>query len=401
MAFERMPISPRSWNLTLVDSMKHGGGCMRAPLLALWAWCFAASAHATNVLGYPDFNGDGKSDLVWRDSNSSLAAVWLMNGTNRTAEAAIHYADGFSLECTGADFDGNGRSDFSWQLATRLSQEGAGVLALVDGVTVTQTKSFQGVVGATPDLDGDGKSDLALVTFWSGPRTLTLHLMDGLTPTATQRYTIDFDWMTSRVAAKTPVDFDGDGKGDLMFIGDIVFKPFTQDGRVAVWLMDGLAVKSAAVIMGATTWRVTHAADFDGDGKTDLLWRNGSAGPPAMWLMDGIAARRAELVYADAAWTVTHVGDFDGDGRADLLWRNESTGATAMWLMDGLVAKSAAFLFHDPEWSVATLGDYNGDGKADLVWRHLSGRFAAIWLMDGATAIDARVFDADPNWLPE
>ena len=74
---------------------------------------------------------------------------------------------------------------------------------------------------------------------------------------------------------------------------------------------------------------------FNGDGRTDLVWRNSSTGQTAVWLMNGTAGHRAASVFTNAAWAVTHVGDFNGDGKTDLVWRNASTGQTAVWLMNG------------------------------------------------------------------
>ena len=34
------------------------------------------------------------------------------------------------------------------------------------------------------------------------------------------------------------------------------------------------------------SWQIRGVADFNGDGKSDILWQ-GSNGTPAIWLMDG------------------------------------------------------------------------------------------------------------------
>jgi hypothetical protein len=46
---------------------------------------------------------------------------------------------------------------------------------------------------------------------------------------------------------------------------------------------------------------------------------------------------------ADASWRIVEVADFDGDGKADILWRNTTTGADTVWFMNGAaIAGSAA-----------------------------------------------------------
>ncbi|MGZ5494173.1 MAG: FG-GAP repeat domain-containing protein, partial [Thermoanaerobaculia bacterium] len=37
----------------------------------------------------------------------------------------------------------------------------------------------------------------------------------------------------------------------------------------------------------------------------------------------------------DTTWTIASFGDYDGDGKTDLFWRNTSTGYNSMWLMNG------------------------------------------------------------------
>jgi hypothetical protein len=37
------------------------------------------------VVGTGDFNGDGKSDILWRNSNGDVG-IWLMNGTQTLSQ---------------------------------------------------------------------------------------------------------------------------------------------------------------------------------------------------------------------------------------------------------------------------------------------------------------------------
>src|SRR2546425_1270381 len=70
------------------------------------------------------------------------------------------------------------------------------------------------------------------------------------------------------------------------------------------------------------------ASDFDGDCKSDILWRNWTTGDNSIYVMNGrtIAAAGGVNIVADQAWQVAGIGDFNGDGKADILWRNIATG---------------------------------------------------------------------------
>ena len=40
---------------------------------------------------------------------------------------------------------------------------------------------------------------------------------------------------------------------------------------------------------------------------------------------------------ATTDWTIRRVADFSGDGKADILWRNSSSGQVYIWFMNGTV----------------------------------------------------------------
>ena len=56
-----------------------------------------------------DFNGDGRADLLWRNSATGQTAVWLMNGTTLVSGAGLLGPD-WQISRTG-DFNGDGRAD--------------------------------------------------------------------------------------------------------------------------------------------------------------------------------------------------------------------------------------------------------------------------------------------------
>jgi len=89
--------------------------------------------------------------------------------------------------------------------------------------------------------------------------------------------------------------------------------------------------------------------DFNGDGNADLLWRQGSTGTLAMWLMNGsnvssssAITYQGNQVTPDASWSIVEVGDFNGDGNTDLMWRQAGTGVLSEWLMSGPQITSTA-----------------------------------------------------------
>jgi hypothetical protein len=65
--------------------------------------------------------------------------------------------------------------------------------------------------------------------------------------------------------------------------------------------MDGLGVKTEGTIAHAgvpNDWHIQDVADFDGDGKTDILWRHDS-GQLYLWEMNGLQVK-AEGAIAHA-----------------------------------------------------------------------------------------------------
>src|SRR5438876_1017497 len=131
-------------------------------------------------------------------------------------------------------------------------------------------------------------------------------------------------------------------------------------------------VAKIADIMSPPAPTPAARADFNGDGKADILWRNSSTGENYVWLMNGttITGKGSVRTEPDQNWKVAGVGDFNGDGTADILWRYSSTGENYVYLMNGTTITGEGYLAEtDLNWQVAGVGEFNGDGRAAILWR--------------------------------
>jgi hypothetical protein len=284
-----------------------------------------ATPAMTHALG--DFDGDGKADLIWTNTQTGERSMWLMDGSGIKAGASL------------------GVVPVEW------------------------------VVSATADFDGDGKADIFWTNTLTGDRAIWL--MNGSTMrTNTFMGTVPTDWIISGTG-----DFDGNGKKDLVWTN-------TTTGDRAMWLMNGSAVSGGGYLGTIPVeWTISGVGDFDGDGKADLIWSNTVTGEHSMWFQNGSTTiGGTTLNTVPVAWVISGVGDFNGDGKADVFLTNTVSGDRVIWLMNGSTLSTNAFMGTVPvEWTISGTGDFNGDGKKDLFWTNTETGDRAMWLLNGVT----------------
>jgi hypothetical protein len=242
------------------------------------------------------------------------------------------------------------------------------------------------------DFDGDGKADLLWVNRTT--RMVAVWLMNGaaVRSGANVRALADANWQVAGIG-----DFDHDGKSDLLLRQQ-------ASGALRVWLMNGASVRSETNIGSmADPQRLAATGDLDGDGNADLVWYNASSRVLTLWRLSGATVlAKTTIATLAAPARVLAAADFGGDGRADLLVRDGTSGVFQVWTMNGATAtsKTTAATIADSNWQVLGTGDYDGDERADILLRNRSSGIVYGLLMNGATVLSEGgvASIADLNW---
>lgn len=319
----------------------------------------------------PDFNGDGRDDILWWGANGAVSN-WLGQqdgGFHVNDAAALTMVDpGGYWEILGTgDFNGDGNSDILWindgfQMSNWLGTQDTGAFAVNDANALT---SYEGdYFAGSGDFDGDGYDDLLWWDYWYSVSTWSGTETGGFVKNPASPITTNSgDWIPFGVG-----DFNGDG------LDDILWQNLGIDA-VSNWLSTGdggFTVNDAnAFHQVPDHWLVIGVGDFNGDGYDDILWYHSQDlpgdDPPALlsnWLgteTGGFIVNDANaLVVVPQGWFVAGVGDYDGDGRSDVLWRNEG-GAVSNWLGTEtggwVINDAAAYAQVETSWQIGSNWD--------------------------------------------
>ena len=126
----------------------------------------------------------------------------------------------------------------------------------------------------------------------------------------------------------------------------------TTIGGLDAWLLNGATLLSAVHITNgglpaipASGWNIVNAIDFNGDGKPDLVFFNPTTHQTFIWYLDGTAyIGETPGPTAAAGWTLASVEDFNADGKPDFLWFQPSTRKSFIWFLNGATIASEAYL---------------------------------------------------------
>ena len=272
--------------------------------------------------------------------------------------------------------ESNGNAVLGTALLT--SETGTG---FASSLLLPVTSQNTGNTVLTADFNGDGFPDLVIL----GNNTISVLLGNGDgTFTAAPSPSNDLP------GAIAVGDFNGDG------IPDLAVAPVLDEGNSEVLLGNGdgtfsIANGSLGIGSGVATSNSIAAADFNGDGKLDIVEACASLGDQPCNLLliqsgngDGTFIEFSSVPLSFLGSQSMAVGDFNGDGQPDVAVTNSGTNGVNVFLNNGggLSAVSAIPPTGTGPTSIAA-ADFNGDGKLDLAVANYGSDNVTILLGNG------------------
>lgn len=314
---------------------------------------------ASGTARVADLTGDGRPDVVVLDGRGSFVygAAQKADGTF----AALTTLETSSFDLLMADVDGDGVEEGilvgqDGPRVYRVREEGRPEIGPVAASMGTLESSWP---RALADLDGDGKMEVlfntgtSLLAYRAGPN-------DAFSGEIAAPLSLGAATGLSLVVG----DFDGDGDDDVVVSAENhpSFLP-----RASVLWGNG----SGGFLPGASVWfpaiQSAAVSDFDGDGKQDFVYAALLTGAALPWVSGlvvhdggpGLIDQRLPLINSPA---VLAAADFDGDGHSDL--SHAFPGGAYLYRGMGFQFERAASI---SGFSPTAAADVDGDGFPDLV----------------------------------
>jgi hypothetical protein len=265
-----------------------------------------------------DFNGDGTSDVLWRNNSSGHVGIWEMHNNVQTWRDLG--GSGVDHKVVGVgQFNSDTTSDLFWR---NDSSGHVGIWEMHNGLPTWR------------DLGGSGVD----------------HKVVGVGL------------------------FNSDTTSDILWRND-------SSGHVGIWEMHNNVQTWRDLGGSGVDHKVVGIGDFNGDQTSDILWRNDSSGHVGIWEMHNNVPTWRDLGGSGVDHKVVGIGDFNGDGTSDILWRNDSSGHVGIWEMHNNIPTWRDLGGSGVDHKVVGVGFYNTDSTSDIFWRNDASGHVGIWEM--------------------
>ncbi|MEQ1604766.1 MAG: VCBS repeat-containing protein [Pyrinomonadaceae bacterium] len=230
------------------------------------------------------------------------------------------------------------------------------------------------------DFDNDGYPDIALAS----SNATKVWILRNITSTNNIEFGASIDFSIAGIAQEiNAADFDGDGKIDIV--------AFNHTGSMSILLnrsnlIGDISFASRADFPIGNVPKSSSVADFDNDGKSDIaliyldsnntsVFRNLTSSPGNV--VFGPASNVTQLILTRSMAS----GDLDGDSKVDLVVTNSSSTLRVLRnTTSGTSISFAPFIDFDLTSSggyATRISDFDGDGRRDILVASNVGILAA------------------------
>jgi hypothetical protein len=317
-------------SISIFRNTTSGGAFSFAKAVSVPVPSFAGPGH----FDFDDLDGDGRPEAVVSTNASNVLVL-----KNNSSPGFILFENGVSIPIAGgsqdiaiADIDNDGRNDittasYGGGVSVLRNTSVPGYLSFAGNVNYPTSEKSVGI--ATGDLDGDGKLDIVSYNFFalnasdshfssfrntSVPGTISFAPKSDIVVPGTNLQGNDI----------TIADMDKDGKPDVVITNDdnyyCVFRNTSVIGSISFAPVINYG-NTNSISQGATV------ANLSGDDRPDYLtgwWSTGRFSVLRNISIPGIINSDPALNVPQPSPYYTNVADFDGDGKADIVTSNPS-----------------------------------------------------------------------------
>jgi hypothetical protein len=323
-----------------------------------------------------DLDADGDRDIVFVEEESCqniAARIFILrnDGNQSFFVMPVLNPPGLPHDLAVSDVTGDGKADIITAVSGSMEVfPGGGNLTF--GAPILSTS--EPYKFTTADFNGDGRLDLGMIMPVGalGADVIATALGNGNGTFQAIRTQIGSSVLEPlRIAADLDAaDFNGDGKKDLL-----TYNFASNDVSLFLNAGDGSLLPHQRYGIGNTP-NLGTAADFNGDGKIDIA---ATIGLPPLGLQSAVVILKNTFAQQTLLRTKF---DFDGDGRADISIFRPSNGE--WWYLKSSNGGNYAAQFGASTDKLAP-GDFTGDGRADIaIFRPSTGEWFILRSEDGS-----------------
>jgi hypothetical protein len=279
-------------------------------------WIEGTTAHGIAI---GDLDGDGKLDIAVANGIANRIDIFRNESTSGNISFApkSQLVTGVAFDVAIGDINGDGKLDIAYpnqnngNVTIQKNTSTPGTISFIP-TTIVTTPNLPTKI-AIGDIDGDGKADLLI----SGS---TISVCRNTSTSSTISFAAISNFTSSSGSNITIGDLDGDDKADIVSV--------SNSGNISVLRNVG----GPGAVAFATTQAIgigndIKLSDMNGDGKLEIvantgysaiLYKNNSSSGTISFA-GGVNSSTMDPSAGASTFCQVNVADFDGDGKADIV----------------------------------------------------------------------------------